>query len=409
MKKVKNLIVVCDYAFIEGGASNVAIQSVIALSKYTDLNVYCFAGNGDPCNELIQSDAEIKTLGLPDLLNNGHKIEKLFNGIYNKKVYKEMKQFLSSFNPDETIVHIHTWTKVLTSAVFKACEDMKFDVALTLHDYFLTCPNGACLNHRKEMICEFKPLSVKCWTCNCDARNYFHKIWRCIRQIIQNHIIFHNQSINYIFISNFQKQQINRRTNKIKNKYYIKNLINVKNRLYVDSSLNDEYVYIGRVSHEKGIHLFCEAIDATKVKGVVIGDGPLKKSLLDKYANIEFLGWCNKEEIEDRLKKARALIFPTLWYEGSPLTIPEVQAFGIPCIITDCSAATDDIVDGYNGEIVSPNVKNIVNSINNFKDDGYVKQLSHNTYENFDINRISKKSYAIELQKLYELIKKKGE
>lgn len=406
MNKVKNLIVVCDYAFTEGGAANVAIQSVVALSKYTDLNVYCFAGNGIPCDELVQAGIKIKTLGLPDLLNNNHKIKKLFDGIYNKTVYKKMKQYLSSFNPEETIVHIHTWTKVLTSAVFKACEDMDFDVALTLHDYFLTCPNGACLNHRKEMICEFKPLSVKCWACNCDSRNYFHKIWRCIRQIIQNRIIFHNQSINYVFISKFQKLQISRRTNKIKNKYYVKNLINVMNRVYVDSSLNDEYVYIGRISHEKGVHLFCEAIDNAKVKGVIIGDGPLKKPLTDKYANIEFLGWCNKEEIENRLTKARALIFPTLCYEGSPLTIPEVQAFGIPCIITDCSAATDDIVNEYNGEIVSPNVKSIVKSIENFKDDRYVKKLSLNTYENFDTNRISEEHYAIELQKIYELIKK---
>ena len=41
---LKNVIVVCDYAYVEGGAAKVAIQTALALSRETNLNVYFFAG-----------------------------------------------------------------------------------------------------------------------------------------------------------------------------------------------------------------------------------------------------------------------------------------------------------------------------------------------------------------------------
>ena len=133
----------------------------------------------------------------------------------------------------------------------------------------------------------------------------------------------------------------------------------------------------------------------------VVGKGILEEDLKHKYPNIEFVGWQNKEQINDRLKRTRALIFPTLWYEGSPLTVPEVQAHGIPCIVTDCSSATDDIVQGENGEIVGANADEIAATINRFKDDEYVKRLSRNTYQMFDERRGSEKWYVDNLMKVY--------
>lgn len=34
MKELKNIFIVCDYAFFEGGAANVAMQSVLAFANY---------------------------------------------------------------------------------------------------------------------------------------------------------------------------------------------------------------------------------------------------------------------------------------------------------------------------------------------------------------------------------------
>lgn len=402
MKELKNIVIVCDYAFFEGGAANVAMQSVLAFAKYTDLNVYCFAGSGNPCEELKNSRANVIALGMPDLLGNKNRVDAFLKGIYNKKAGEELKKLLSTLNNEETVVHIHTWTKVLSSSVFKACEEMDFNTYLTVHEYFLACPNGACYNYVDQKICELEPMSMACIKCNCDARNYPQKLWRCIRQAKQNRVIRHNDNLNYVFISPYQEKQLLRRIPEIKHKYLVKNPINVGERTQIEAEKNSDYVYIGRLSVEKGPQLFCEAVTKAGVHGVVIGKGILEDELKSKYPNIEFTGWQNKEQINEHLKKTRVLIFPTLWYEGSPLTVPEVQAHGIPCIVTDCSSAIDDIVQGENGEIVKANADEMAVAINRFKDDEYVKKLSRNTYQMFDEKRGSEKWYVDNLMKIYE-------
>ena len=44
---IRNVIVACDYAYIEGGAARVAVQTAVELSKRSNLKVYFFAGCGD--------------------------------------------------------------------------------------------------------------------------------------------------------------------------------------------------------------------------------------------------------------------------------------------------------------------------------------------------------------------------
>lgn len=402
MEKLKNVVIVCDYAYFEGGAANVAMQSVLAFAKYTDLNVYCFAGSGEPCDELVKSSAEVIALKMPDLLGNKSKIDAFLKGIYNRKAGEELEKLLNKLNKEETVVHIHTWTKVLSSSVFKVCEKMGVSTYLTIHEYFLACPNGACYNYVNKKICELNPLSLSCIKCNCDSRNYLQKLWRCARQAKQNSVIRHNKNIHYVFISQYQQIQLLRRIPPVKNKHLVKNPITVIDRKYIEAEKNSDYIYIGRLSGEKGVRLFCEAVTVAGVHGVVVGKGLLEEELRSQYPQIEFVGWQDRNQIKERLKKTRALIFPTLWYEGSPLTVPEVQAYGIPCIVTDCSSAMDDIKQGENGEIVKANVDDMIDAINRFKDNEYLKKLSLNTFQMFDNNRCSEEAYVNNLINIYK-------
>lgn len=399
---LKNVIVVSDYAYVDGGAAKVAIQTALALSKQTDLTIYYFAGCGEACDALVNSSVKTICLHMPDLLGNPSKLDAMIKGIYNKKAGRELEKLLCTLDISETVVHVHTWTKVLSSSVFATCKKLKVKTFLTVHDYFLTCPNGACYDYVKRRICTIKPMSLKCMACNCDSRNYIQKLWRCLRQFRQNRVIYSFRELNYILISNFQKMQLANRIPCINQSVIIKNIIDMGESDYItDVEKQDKYLFLGRVAKEKGPDIFCEAIKKAEVNGIVIGEGPLKESLQNEYENIQFMGWKSKKEIDGVLKTVRALVFPSVWYEGSPLTVPEVQVHGIPCIVTKCNAAVDDIVDGENGFVTEPNAVDISKAIEKINDNDVVRSMSLKTVQYFDFSRISEEKYIEELVSVY--------
>lgn len=402
MKPVKNVVIACDYAYVEGGAAKIAIQTAVLLSCQTDCNVYFIGGSGEACRELLDSRVNCVLLGLPDLVQNPSKKDAFIHGIYNKTVYQKAMELFRTLDPEETVLHVHTWTKVLTSAVFKAAADCGIRIFLTLHDYFITCPNGGCYNYVQRRICELQPMSLKCICCNCDSRNFVYKLWRILRQAKQNRVLS-KLTINYIFISSFQREQLKARgVIHPAADYYVRNPIPVGDRYCIQAENNDLFLFVGRITQEKGADLFCEAVTRAGVKAVVLGDGPMLVELKQKYPAIAFPGWQTAEQVQEWKNRARCYIFSSVWYEGSPLTVPEMQAFGVPCIVTDCSSAKDTVVDGKNGFIVKPDVEEIIKAIRKFEDGGVVREMSFEAFEGFDEEASSPEIYIRKLSELYE-------
>lgn len=348
---MENIIVVYDYAFINGGAAKVAIRSAVGLSdEGYHVSYYCAVG--PVCEELSESSVNVRCLDIDDI-NSGNRIKAMMNGIWNQNVYRDFLAFLKDFDRDQTIIHVHGWSKALSSAVLKAAEKMRFQIVLTLHDYFTLCPNGGFYNYNKKYICQLKPMSMKCMLCDCDKRNYLQKIWRTCRQLVQDRFVRADKNINYISISGLNENLIKDhvRSNRF---YRVNNPIDLADCQISNIEDNKVYLYVGRVSEEKGVELFCETFTAFSmrnpgVEGVVVGDGPLLRDLKEKYHDIEFVGWKPAEQVKEYMLKARALVFPSKWYEGAPLTIAEAMSAGLPCIVSDCTSAAEMIADGLNG------------------------------------------------------------
>ena len=410
MRKIKNIVCAGDYAYVEGGAAKMTIQTAILLSENTDYHVYFIGGCGEACPELRESKVSCMLLGLPDLLQNSSKADAFIHGIYNKTVYRKVTELFRTLDPAETVLHVQAWTKVLTSAVFKAAQDCGIKIVLSVHDYFLACPNGGCYNYVSREICTLKPMGLQCRVCNCDSRSYVYKIWRVLRQMKQNRVL-RGIPMHYIFTSAYQREQLHARGVPLVHhrgqfpvvpESYIRNVINVGERHRVPAEENEIFLLVARMVPEKGVELFCEAVTRAGVKAVAVGDGFLKKELEQKYPNITFIGWQTTEEIRQWTEKTRCFVFSSVWFEASPLIVPEMQSFGIPCIVTDCSAATDTMRDGENGFVVPADASAMAEAIRKFADDSTVKELSIATYEGFNAEECSAETYIQNLTKVYE-------
>lgn len=376
---VKNVVVVCDYGYIEGGATKVAHQTAITLAE-EGVHVIFFCAVGPVSDVLQNSDAEIICLGQDDILHEHNHLKGILRGLNNRTAKKKFTQVLDELNPSETIVHVHTWTKALSSVIFLVARRKKFPVVITVHDYFLVCPNGGLFNYQKKEICELKPMSMKCIFCNCDSRSYLQKIYRVLRQKRQNRIIRSSKNISYIFISEFSKREFLRRYSNIpvERQYFLQNPIDIPNkRERIKCEENDTYLFIGGLTEVKGIRIFCEAVTKANVKAVVIGQGILKEELENKYSNIEFVGWKTKEEMVPFLYQARCLIFPSIWYEVSPLTPMEAMAYGIPVICSNLCAASEYIVSKETGFVYDGNsIRALIDCINSTYNDNFICSIS---------------------------------
>lgn len=341
------VIIVSDFAEINGGAAKVAIESARGLAE-AGKNVIFFAGNGEPCEALIHENIRVISLGMPELLH-GNKLRMFFQGIKNRRAEKAFGELLDSVDRSDTIVHVHSWVKVLSATIFRALKKRKMPFLITAHDYFLTCPNGGFFHYKRNEICTLKR-GFRCACTNCDSRNYIIKLWRVARERFQRKCL-KGCDFALIVISGLMQRVLGEVAERT---YFLKNPIDLNENGPISEAYEDAFAFVGRLSREKGIETFCEALKRTGFRGYIVGDGPIAAELRERYRDetlIRFTGWKSRDELKDVYASVRCLVFPSVWYEGSPLTVPEAQSYGVPCLVSDACSAAEEIEEGVNGYV----------------------------------------------------------
>lgn len=397
---LRNIIIVNDFAHINGGAGNVAIKSASGLSR-TGCHVTLFSAVTPIDNELRHSGVNVICLNQNDILSEPDRLKAIRQGIWNRKAKTEFARLLKDLNPKDTIIHFHAWTKSLSASLFDVTNGFK--TVITLHDYFMFCPNGGLFNYQSSKICQVKPSSLRCLMTNCDSRSYPQKTWRFLRGRIQWKTIKKNKDINIIYISNLNRDVSYRWLKDIANRwYYVQNPITFDTARHADISMNRKYLFIARLSSEKGIGLFCRAITDLHLEGCVLGDGYLREKMQKEYPNIEFAGWVSGKEKERLILKGKALVFPSLWYEGAPLSIIEMKSYGIPCIVPDRCAASEEVEDGKTGFVFETgNIDSLKNAILRCEN-ADMKEIQEEIGRTFNPDRYKLSNHCKRLIEVYE-------
>lgn len=398
--KLKNVIIVNDFAHVNGGAGQVAFSSAKELA-HRGFNVVVFSAVA-PIDERLEFDrVKVVCLAQKDILTEKNRLRAIVQGCWNKKAYDAFKDLLRAYSPSDTIIHLHGWMKALSPSILAVTAKTNFKVVLTLHDYFTFCPNGGLFNYQSKKICEIKPSSIACLCENCDARNYPQKVWRYVRQLFQNFFLRRNKNLTIIYISKTNRSVSEQALKEVaKNWCFIQNPVSLYNKI-VDISKNEKYLFMGRLSEEKGCKLFCQAMRDLNLKGVVVGDGYLRESLEQEFPNVEFKGWLSGDEKQKVVKEAKCFVFPSLWYEGAPLTIVEMKSCGLPSIVPNKCSAAEEIEDGYTGFVFeSGSIDSLESKILEFEMVD-VLQIQANVLSSFDKSKYCLQSHVDSLVCLY--------
>jgi glycosyltransferase involved in cell wall biosynthesis len=268
--------------------------------------------------------------------------------IYSIAAKRQVEQAIAHFQPD--VVHVHNFFPLLSPAVYDACHDRQVPVVQTLHNYRLACPKA--MFFRDGEICE---------TCLETGSPWPGVKYGCYRgssaqtAVIASMLAIHGwrktwqERVNaLIALTEFQRQKLIQAGLPSDRLHVKPNFLNAnpKPRQIPEVPF---VLSVGRLSEEKGIDVAIAAYTHNPHLPLlkIVGDGPMRTALEQQVqaANLNhkiiFLGRQDKSQILDLMRQAIALIFPSIWYEGFPLTIVEAFGCGLPVIASQLGSMAE--------------------------------------------------------------------
>jgi glycosyltransferase involved in cell wall biosynthesis len=308
------------------------------------------------------------------LEENGHQVDYL--GVDNESVHgvkgkvlaagrafysvasaRSVEERIDKFRPD--IVHIHNFLVTLSPSVFYAANNKRIPVVLTLHNYRLQCANA-------QLFRDGHP----CEEC-IDRHSFLPGVqYACYRgsrigsAIVGGSIALHTalgtwrkRVDRYITLTAFAAKKMA--------SYRIpSDRIRIKPNFARDLGQGTGgggfALFAGRLAPEKGIDTLIEA----DIKGLLpmpvqlVGDGPMRemiqKAATQKESRLYPLGTKTYSEVQELMRKATVLVFPSIWYEGFPMVFAEAFAAGLPILSSRIGGLSEIVEEGISGRLFRP-------------------------------------------------------
>lgn len=341
MEKLLNILIVHNEYQYAGGEDTVVRQDASLLEKHGH-SVFFYIRKNDELHHF----SKLRKVLLP------------FTTIFSLKSYREIRQIIRENNID--IVHVHNTLPLVSLSCYYAAKKEKIKLVQTIHNFRFVCPNA--LFYRDGHICEDcleKGLL-------CSIRHNCYRSSKTQTAMVALMLKLHRIAGSfrkpdaYIALTQFNKNKLS--VIVPAEKIFVKpNYLSVAKTAqpFADNKDSSPFVYAARLESVKGIFVLLNAFKSLPEENLLIlGTGPEEASVKEFIAkhnltNVTCLGFTPHEEALSLLSKAKALVFPSLWYEGFPMTIVESLSLGIPVIASNTPNIGEIIHTGKNGMLFS--------------------------------------------------------
>ncbi|MGB7529909.1 glycosyltransferase family 4 protein [Sphingobacterium cellulitidis] len=283
---------------------------------------------------------------------------------------KKIKERINEFKPD--IIHIHNMHYALGPLFILHIKKMKIPMLMTLHNFRLICPSATLFYdgniYLNSINSDFPWDAVKKKVLE---NSYFKTFWTAFTYWIHRKRGTFNAISRFITLSEFSKSIFAKsKLNVPMDKFVVKP--NFEKVVEVTKEYpSDYFVYVGRLSEEKGIIPLLHAWKATDHKIKIFGTGPLQKEvelIVSNSPNMQYMGFQDKQTLSNQIASASAVIVPSVCYESMPLAVLEAYALGTPVIASSIGILTEMVVPLYTGLLFDPhNHINMVQTLAEWK------------------------------------------
>ena len=281
--------------------------------------------------------------------------------LFSAKTYREVRRLILQKRID--IVQVHNTLSLISPSVYYAAFSCGVPVVQTIHNFRLLCPAATFV--RAGRICEdclkhglFCSLKHSCYrgsrlqTLVSAAVLKLHRLLGTYRRLY------------YICLTEFNREKLLSLNQRGKERIRAERVF-VKPNFAWDPAgwtggaekipRKDQYIYAARLEKLKGIRTLLEAWRELPDKPLIIcGSGPEEEWVRryveeNRMTQVRLAGQLPHDQVLRLLAESRALILPTLWYEGQPMSILESYAVGTPVLASDLGNAGAMVLPGVTG------------------------------------------------------------
>jgi glycosyltransferase involved in cell wall biosynthesis len=267
--------------------------------------------------------------------------------MWSRPAVREVERLAAELHPD--VVHVHNLYPMLSPAVLRTTAA---PLVITLHNYRLLCLPATFL--RDDRACE-DCLGVLPW------RGVVHRCYRgsgAGSAALAASLGVHRRAGTFRHVAAFLAV-----SEFVRDKHVEAGMdaarIRVKPNFVAPmprrKGPGGDFLYLGRLSSEKGLDRLVARWREMPGRLVVVGDGP-DRDRLEAAApdGVEFRGAVPPDAVGGYLATARALVLPSICYEGAPRTVVEAYAAGVPVVANRHGALPSVVADGVTGLLVDP-------------------------------------------------------
>ncbi|MBB1286138.1 glycosyltransferase family 4 protein [Flavisolibacter sp. BT320] len=270
---------------------------------------------------------------------------------FNVVSYVKTLAAIKRFGP--TVVHIHNLFFAASPSILYAIKRSNVPAVLTVHNFRFFCPSGTLFNkngiYTKSIGTGFPWQAVKDKVYNgyiLSTLLVAFSFW------LHKHLKSWNKIDTLVFLNGYAKDLFEKNNPILFTNRTVIKANAIKSFCTHKARRDNSFVFIGRLSPEKGILFLLEAFSNSSLTLKVIGDGGLKgmvQAAAERCSNIEYLGYQKKEFIDEQLNQCGALVMGSGCMEMAPLAVVEALACGTPVIAPDILTLQSIVIDGYNG------------------------------------------------------------
>ncbi|WP_353124575.1 glycosyltransferase family 4 protein [Parapedobacter pyrenivorans] len=264
---------------------------------------------------------------------------------------QRLKRAIRQYKPD--VIHIHNLHYAVGPIAVRVAKRMGIPVVMTVHNYRLLCPSSTLFHNGKlftdSLYTEF-PWKAVC--IGAHSHSSVKTFWLSFTTWLHKKLGTWHMVDRYITLTDFAKQVFADSSLHLPPEKLVIKPNFVANGFQVSEARGHHFLFVGRLTQEKGVEVLLEAFVGTDYHLRIVGDGPLRAMVTDadqRHPNITYLDTLGRAAIDQQLATCTALVFPSIWYEGMPMTLIEAFAAGTPVIASNLGAMESMVHEGQNG------------------------------------------------------------